>query len=65
MGAQITNKSGFLKLLEPNDLILAEKGFPDIKTSLDESGKQVVLVMPPFLRKDILSLRKKLWKARK
>ena len=50
--AQITNKSGFLKLLEPNDLILADKGFPDIKTSLDESGKQVVLVMPPFLRKD-------------
>ena len=36
-------------------MILADKGFPDIKTSLDESGKQFVLVMPPCLRKDIFT----------
>lgn len=48
--AQITNLSGFLNLLEPGDLVLADKGFPEIKTVLDESGKDILLVMPPFLR---------------
>lgn len=50
--AQITNHSGLLSLLEPGDLVLADKGFPEIKTRLDELGKNVLFVMPPFLRSD-------------
>jgi len=41
----ITNDSGFLALLESGDEVLADKGFPGIKTT-DEN---VVIVMPPFL----------------
>lgn len=47
--AQITNKSGFLNLLEQGDVVLADKGFPEIKTTIDESGRGIVLVMPPFV----------------
>lgn len=47
--SQITTISGFLDLLEPGDLILADKGFPQIKTLLNDSGRGVLLVMPPFL----------------
>lgn len=47
--AQITVSSKLLELLEPGDLILADKGFPIIKTMLDESGRNILLVMPPFL----------------
>lgn len=47
--AQITIKSGLLNLLEKGDIILADKGFPEIKTTLDEKGNGVVIVMPPFL----------------
>ena len=38
-----------LDLLEDGDVILADKGFPDIKSVIDDSGKKVLLVMPPFL----------------
>ena len=48
--AQITNRSGLLDLLEPGDMVLADKGFPGIKTKIDDSGNEVLLVMPPFLR---------------
>lgn len=37
-------------MLEPGDVVLADKGFPQIKSYFDEQGKGVVLVMPPFLR---------------
>lgn len=47
--AQITSTCGFLDLLEPGDLVLADKGFPQIKTLLDENGKGILMVMPPFL----------------
>ena len=47
--AQITIASEFLDKLEYGDLILADKGFPEIKTAIDEKGKNVLLVMPPFL----------------
>lgn len=47
--SQITTTSGFLTLLEPGDVILADKGFPQIKSLLDESGRGVLIVMPPFL----------------
>lgn len=46
---QITNQSGLLDLLQPGDLILADKGFPEIQTKLDEEGNGIVIVMPPFL----------------
>lgn len=42
----ITLKSGFLDLVEPGDVVLADKGFPGIKAGLAE--KDAVLVMPPF-----------------
>lgn len=41
----ITNDSGFLALLESGDEVLADKGFPGIKTT----NENVVIVMPPFL----------------
>ncbi|XP_014212672.1 uncharacterized protein LOC106642410 [Copidosoma floridanum] len=47
--SQITISSGILDLLEPGDLVLADKGFPQIKTLLDDSGRDVLVVMPPFL----------------
>lgn len=42
----ITQDSGFLNILMPGDVILSDKGFPNIKTFLE--GKGTVLVMPPF-----------------
>jgi len=44
----ITNKSGFLKLLQPGDVVLADKGFPQIEPDLNDAG--AFLVMPPFKR---------------
>ena len=31
-------------------MVLADKGSPGIKTKTDDSGNEVLLVMPPFLR---------------
>lgn len=42
----ITNDSGFLNLLEPGDEVMADKGFPQIKSELFQ--RQCTLVMPPF-----------------
>lgn len=42
----IVNDSGYLELVEPGDQILANKGFPQIRTALLE--RQCVLIMPPF-----------------
>ncbi len=42
---ELTTRSGFLKLIEPGDVILADKGFPKIETDLNVRGG--VLVMPP------------------
>ncbi|XP_066603636.1 uncharacterized protein [Prorops nasuta] len=52
---QITNESGLLNLLEPGDMVLADKGFPSIKAKLDELGNGVILVMPPFLKNNYFS----------
>ena len=41
--------SGFIDLLEPGDLVLANKGFPKIKSEITASGKKVTFTMPPFL----------------
>lgn len=49
--SQLTIESGLLDLLEDGDIVLADKGFPEIKTVIDLSGKKVQMVMPPFLEK--------------
>lgn len=49
--SQLTIESGLLDLLEDGDIVLADKGFPEIKTVIDASGKKVQMVMPPFLEK--------------
>ncbi|KAL7292663.1 hypothetical protein TKK_0013789 [Trichogramma kaykai] len=46
---QITAGSELLKLLESGDIILADKGFPSIQSKLMENGKNVLVVMPPFV----------------
>jgi len=43
----ITNDCGFLTKLEPGDQILADKGFPGIKTKCENNN--TILVMPPIL----------------
>ncbi|XP_023319304.1 uncharacterized protein LOC106659976 [Trichogramma pretiosum] len=52
---QITASSELLKLLEHGDIVLADKGFPTIQTKLMESGKSVLVVMPPFVQNHHLS----------
>ncbi|CAN7975974.1 unnamed protein product, partial [Ixodes persulcatus] len=42
----ITVNSGFLSLVQPGDVVLSDKGFPSIRTTVAEKG--AVLVMPPF-----------------
>ncbi|XP_040073417.1 uncharacterized protein LOC115317770 [Ixodes scapularis] len=42
----ITRDSGFLTLVEPGDVVMCDKGFPAIKTTVAEEG--AILVMPPF-----------------
>ncbi|XP_044731816.1 uncharacterized protein LOC123294746 [Chrysoperla carnea] len=49
--SQMTIESGLLDLLEDGDIVLADKGFPEIKTVIDASGKKLKMVMPPFLEK--------------
>lgn len=49
----ITNHCGVIDLLEPGDTVLADKGFPAIKTSVDK--KKAILVMPPFLHEQQFS----------
>lgn len=49
--SQLTIESGLLDLLEDGDKVLADKGFPEIKTVIDTSGKKVNIIMPPFLEK--------------
>ena len=46
--SQITVDSGFLELLEPGDLILADKGFPKIVEQANVRGAFALL--PPFKR---------------
>lgn len=49
--SQMTIESGLLDLLEDGDVVLADKGFPQISRTLDEKGKKVLIVLPPFLEK--------------
>ncbi len=43
---QITVDSGFLNLVEEGDVIMSDKGFPNIETDVNKCGG--ILVMPPF-----------------
>ena len=43
-----TVESGFIQMLEGNDKVLADKGFPKIQSYIDKSDKNIILVMPPF-----------------
>lgn len=45
----ITNDCGLVNLIEPGDVVLADKGFPQIKTEVEK--KNAVFVMPPFCYK--------------
>ena len=47
----MTIEAQLADLLEDGDEVLADKGFPEIKAKIDEAGKKVLLVMPPFLKK--------------
>ncbi|CAN7942283.1 unnamed protein product [Ixodes hexagonus] len=42
----ITVGSGFLNMVQPGDLILSDKGSPQMKSAVEQ--KHAVLVMPPF-----------------
>ncbi|XP_044585989.1 uncharacterized protein LOC123266026 [Cotesia glomerata] len=46
----ITNDCGLIDLIEPGDVVLADKGFPQIQTKVQE--KNAILVMPPFCNKN-------------
>lgn len=47
----ITNDSGLLNLLESDDEIMADKGFPGIKTAVGKNNS--ILVMPSFMHDGI------------
>lgn len=47
--SQITVSFGLLDKLEAGDLVLADKDFPQIKTTVDKKGKDILLVSPPLL----------------
>ncbi|XP_057339422.1 uncharacterized protein LOC130676931 [Microplitis mediator] len=49
--SQLTIESGLIDKLEEGDVVLADKGFPEIKATIDQSGKKIMIVMPPFLEK--------------
>lgn len=38
-------------MLEDEDEVMADKGFPEIRAKIDETGEKVLLIMPPFLAK--------------
>ncbi|XP_058809330.1 uncharacterized protein LOC131674589 [Phymastichus coffea] len=51
--SQITVESHLIDLLEEGDVVLADKGFPQIQSIIDERGSSILVVMPPFLEKKI------------
>ncbi|XP_044584401.1 uncharacterized protein LOC123264932 [Cotesia glomerata] len=46
----ITNDCGLVDLIEPGDVVFADKGFPQIKTQIE--NKNAIFIMPPFGHKD-------------
>lgn len=49
--SQIIIESGLIDKLEEGDVVLADKGFPEIQSTIDHSGKKAMIIMPPFLEK--------------
>lgn len=47
--SQLTIESGLIELVKDGDIILVDKGFPQISACIDDSGQKVLVVMPPFL----------------
>ncbi|XP_058796140.1 uncharacterized protein LOC131667004 [Phymastichus coffea] len=47
--SQLTIESGLIDYLEEGDVVLADKGFPEFRKLLDESGRSVLMVLPPYL----------------
>ena len=47
--SQMTIESDLIDLLEDEDVVLADKGFPEIRRTINEKSKKVTLVIPPFL----------------
>lgn len=50
--SQISVSSGLQEMLEPGDIVLADKGFPQIKSIIDKKGIGTLLVMPLFLHNE-------------
>ncbi|XP_050514942.1 uncharacterized protein LOC126890135 [Diabrotica virgifera virgifera] len=48
--SHITATSGLINLLEHGDKILADKCFPEFQNVIDDCGKKILFVMPPFLK---------------
>lgn len=48
---QITLSSGFLRRIEPEDVVLADKGFPGIRAPAE--GQQGIVVLPPFSKGNV------------
>ena len=48
--SQLTVESGLIHLLEEGDVVLADKGFPEIRKMIDKSGKSALVVSPPYLK---------------
>ncbi|XP_046750604.1 uncharacterized protein LOC124413861 [Diprion similis] len=46
----ITNDCGLVDLIEPGEVVLADKGFPQIQTKVEE--KNAIFAMPPFCNKN-------------
>ena len=57
--SQMTIESGLIDLLEDEDGVLADKGFPEIRRTINEKSKKVALVMHPFLTNKNLNFQKK------
>lgn len=50
--SQITTESGLIDLLEKGDIVLTDKGFPEFRTIIENSGKEAFVIMPPFLEQN-------------
>ena len=55
----MTIEAQLVDLLEDGDEVFADKGFSEIKAKIDEAGKKVLLVMPPFLEKKASLVKEK------
>ncbi|XP_066590513.1 uncharacterized protein [Prorops nasuta] len=50
--SQITIESGLIDQLEHGDTVLADKGFPEFQSMIDNSGKTCFIIIPPFLQQN-------------